>query len=92
MREPVVQRNDVVEIWGTPDATEGSLNNPVIRREGGISFNEKWIYERPRGEPSRPRSRVIYWQRYDFLAAERIEQDGHRVRESAAEILARQIR
>jgi hypothetical protein len=32
---------------------------------------------------------VIYWQRYDFVAAERIERDGHRVPESPAELLAR---
>ncbi len=85
----VLRRNDVVRLWGTPNVTEGSLNDPRIRRENGISWNEKWVYKRPAGEASRPRERVLYWQRYDFVAAERIEQDGHSVRESAAEILAR---
>jgi hypothetical protein len=86
---PVLHRNDVVRLWGTPDATEGSLNDPRIRLENGIAWNEKWVYKQPGGEPSRPRQRVLYWQRYDFVAAERIEQDGHSVRESAAEILGR---
>lgn len=85
----VLRRNDVVQLWGTPDRTEGSLNDPRVRDEHGFRFNEKWIYSKPRGEKSRPRERVLYWQRYDFVAAERVEQDGHRVRETAAEILAR---
>lgn len=84
-----LRRNDVVRLWGTPDRTEGSLNDPRVRTEHGIEFNEKWTYTKPVGEKSRPRERVLYWQRYDFVAAERVEQDGHRVRESAAEILAR---
>ena len=87
--EPAVRRNDVVRLWGTPDRTEGSLNDPRIRHEHGIEFNEKWIYAKPVGEKSRPLERVLYWQRYDFVAAERVEQDGHRVRESATEILSR---
>jgi len=82
-------RNDVVRLFGTPSETLGSVNEPRQQHENGIQFNEKWVYERPKGEPSRPKARVIYWQRYDFLASERIERDGHRVQESEAELLAR---
>jgi hypothetical protein len=86
---PVVRRDDVVRLFGTPDDTAGSVNEPRIRLEHGVEFNEKWIYNWPRNEPTRPRCRVIYWQRYDFVASIRIEQDGHLVRESPAELLNR---
>lgn len=84
-----ITRNDIVRLFGTPTETVGSVNEPRLQHENGIEFNEKWIYERPKGEPTRPKARVIYWQRYGFLASERIERDGHRVRESEAELLAR---
>ena len=82
-----LRRNQVVRLWGTPDRTEGSLNDPRQRHEDGVIFNEKWVYAWPKGEPSRPRERIVYWQRYDFVGACRVEQDGHRVAEGA-EILA----
>ncbi len=84
-----VRRNQVVRLWGTPDQTEGSLNDPRIRHESGISFNEKWVYDWPKGEASRPRERIIYWQRYDFVGALRVEQDGHRVAEGPEVLLQR---
>lgn len=84
-----LRRNEVVRRWGTPDRTEGSLNDPRIRHEDGLAFNEKWIYSWPKGERSRPRERVVYWQRYDFVGACRVEQDGHRVDESGDLIRAR---
>ncbi len=80
-KETSLRRNQVVRLWGTPDRTEGSLNDPRIRHEGGVHFNEKWVYAWPKGEASRPRERIIYWQRYDFVGACRIEQDGHRIAE-----------
>ena len=82
-------RNDVVRLFGTPDETVGSVNEPRIMHEDDVSFNEKWIYNRPRRELSRPRARFIFWQRYDFVASERVERDDHRVRESQEELLAR---
>jgi hypothetical protein len=84
-----IRRNDVVELFGTPDETVGSVNEPRIRHENGHEYNEKWIYHRPRNEPSHPRARIVYWLRYDFVASERVERDGHRVAESEAELLAR---
>ncbi|MBY0274619.1 hypothetical protein K2Z84_04695 [Candidatus Binatia bacterium] len=82
-------RNDIVRLFGTPSETIGSVNEPRQQHEAGFQYNERWIYDRPKNEPSRPKARVIYWQRYDFVASERIERDGHRVPESPAELLAR---
>jgi len=84
-----IRRDDVVGIFGTPDQTTGSVNEPRLQVEHGIAFNEKWVYDRPRREPTRPRARVIYWERYDFVGCVRIEQDGHLVRESASDLLRR---
>jgi hypothetical protein len=79
----------VVELFGTPDETLGSVNEPRIRHENGHEYNEKWTYHRPRNEPSHPRARIVYWHRYDFVACERVERDGHRVAESETELLGR---
>jgi hypothetical protein len=84
-----MQRDDVVSLFSTPDHTEGSVNEPRLRVEHGFEFNEKWIYDRPRREPTRPQARVIYWQRYDFVGCVRIEQDGQVVPESPADLLRR---
>ena len=82
-------RNDVVRLFGTPSETLGSVNEPRQQHADGFQYNERWIYDRPKNEPSRPKQRVIYWQRYDFVASERVERDGHRVPESASELIAR---
>ena len=82
-------RNDIVRLFGTPSETIGSVNEPRQQHEAGFQYNERWIYDRPKNEASRPEARVIYWQRYDFVASERIERDGHRVPESPDELLAR---
>ena len=84
-----IERDDVVGLFGTPDQTAGSVNEPVLQVEHGFEFNEKWIYDRPRREPSHPRARVIYWQRYDFVGCVRIEQDGRVVPESPSDLRRR---
>ena len=61
-------RNVVVGRLGTPDRTEGSVNNPVVQEEDGIRFNEKWIYEHLVDDPSGMPQRAIYWHRYDLIA------------------------
>ena len=61
-----IQRNLVVKFFGTPDATEGSVNEPREREEHGLRFNEKWIYKHPRRDPAEAKERVIYWRRYDY--------------------------
>lgn len=87
--EATLTRNDIVRLFGTPDRTVGSVNEPRLKTEHGIEFNEKWVYDKPANEPSRPRERVVYWQRYDLVGTLRVEQDGHLVPESAAELQSR---
>ncbi|GBD25221.1 hypothetical protein HRbin30_00536 [bacterium HR30] len=64
-----IRRNDVVKLFGTPDRTEGSVNEPREREENGFRFNERWLYKRPRNDPARAYERVIYWHRYDFVGS-----------------------
>ncbi|HLK88232.1 MAG TPA: hypothetical protein VKT27_17150 [Candidatus Binataceae bacterium] len=59
-------RNAIVAILGTPERTEGSLDDPREREENGIRFNEKWIYTHLTGDPAGVPMRVVYWMRYDF--------------------------
>lgn len=60
-------RNAIVAILGTPDRTEGSLDEPRTREENGVRFNERWLYTHLRDDPSGAPMRIIYWLRYDFL-------------------------
>lgn len=87
--EPTIDRDEIVSLFGTPDHTTGSVNEPRLQVEHGIEFNERWVYDRPRHEPTRPRARMIYWQRYDFVGCVRVEQDGQVIRESPAELRSR---
>jgi len=84
-----IQRDEVVALFGTPDQTAGSVNEPELQVEHGFEFNEKWVYDRPRREPTRPRARVIYWQRYDFVGCVRIEPDGRVVPENPSDLRQR---
>ena len=59
-------RNAIVAILGTPDRTEGSLDDPREREEDGVRFNEKWIYKHLRRDPAGATMRTVYWMRYDF--------------------------
>ena len=59
-------RNAIVAILGTPDRTEGSLDEPRTREENGVRFNERWLYTHLRDDPSGAPMRVVYWCRYDF--------------------------
>jgi hypothetical protein len=63
-----VTRNSVVFLLGTPQHTEGSLNDPVEQEELGFHFNEKWLYDDLQNDPAGVPERVIYWHRYDFVA------------------------
>jgi hypothetical protein len=65
---PSVSRNSVVSLLGTPQAVEGSLNDPVEREEFEIHYNEKWTYNNLASDPACVQHRVIYWHRYDFVA------------------------
>jgi hypothetical protein len=63
-----VTRNQVVRLLGTPDRVEGGLNDPTEREEFGIRYNEKWIYDHLHSDPADVANRIIYWQRYGFIA------------------------
>lgn len=64
-----ILRNAVVNYFGTPDATEGSVNEPRERQEHGMRFNEKWIYRHPVRDPADAAERTIYWRRYDYVGS-----------------------
>lgn len=64
-----ILRNAVVKRFGTPDQTEGSLNEPREHSEHGMQFNEKWTYSRPRRDPAGATQRVIFWFRYDYVGS-----------------------
>lgn len=83
-----IRRNVVVQRWGTPQATLGSLNEPRERKENGVEFNEKWVYRLQRVEADDPRERIVYWHRYDFVASFLVEADGRVAREDPAALLA----
>jgi hypothetical protein len=61
-----IHRNQVVELLGTPDRTEGSINDPREQREGSIQYNEKWTYEHLDNDPAGARQRIVFWHRYDL--------------------------
>ncbi len=62
-----IRRNAVVALLGTPDLTEGSLNDPRLYDENGFRFNEKWTYRHLTSDPAGVAMRIIYWWRYDFI-------------------------
>ena len=68
MPGPVI-RNAVVKYFGTPNQTEGSVNEPREREEHGMPFNEKWTYRAPRRDPAGAVERIIYWHRYDYIGS-----------------------
>jgi hypothetical protein len=87
MTRAVVRRNLVVQRWGTPQATVGSLNEPREQEEHGLRFNEKWLYRAPRNDPAKVRERVVYWLRYDFVASYVLDRDGQWAREDPRALL-----
>ena len=64
-----IHRNAVVKYFGTPNVTEGSVNEPREREEHGLRFNEKWIYRHPLRDPAGAAERIIYWRRYDYVGS-----------------------
>lgn len=88
MTSRTVRRNVVVQRWGTPHVTIGSANEAREMEEHGHHFNEKWVYHLAQTEPNQPKERVIYWHRYDFVAAYLVNPNGIAVREDPARILS----
>jgi hypothetical protein len=68
-----VDRGRVWKLLGAPTDQEGSVNDPRLREEHGVRWNEKWIY---RGEHGGEVVRVVLWNRYDFLGVFRVKPDG----------------
>jgi hypothetical protein len=64
-----IHRNLVVKSFGTPDAAEGTVNEPRERQEHGLRFNEKWTYHHPSHDPAGAAERIIYWRRYDYIGS-----------------------
>ena len=68
-----LDRARVWELLGAPTDQEGSVNDPRMRDEYGVRWNEKWIY---RGEDGKTIERVVLWNRYDLVGAFRLRPDG----------------
>ena len=83
-----ITRNLLVQCWGTPQTTVGSVNEPREMEENGVSFNEKWIYRSAQADARHPRERLVYWHRYDFVASIVVDADGRLVTEDVAVLLA----
>ena len=84
----VVDRNAVVECWGTPAETIGSVNEPREMEEHGHRFNEKWVYRLAQPGPDQPSQRWIYWHRYDFVASYLVGPSGDLRAEDLVSLLA----
>ncbi len=86
-----ILRNTVVKYFGTPNQTEGSVNEPREREEYGMQFNEKWVYRSPRRDPAGAVERLVYWHRYDYVGSViRKSKDGEWQRDdSLPEVLGR---
>ena len=81
----VARRVDRGSVWkrlGAPTDQIGSVNDPRTHVEGGVRWNEKWIYRAAEGEEI---VRVVLWDRYDFLGAFRVRPDGMMEPESLPE-------
>lgn len=68
-----LDRGRVWKLLGAPTDQEGSVNDPRLREEFGVRWNEKWIY---RGEDGKSVERVVLWNRYDLVGAFRLRRDG----------------
>ena len=68
-----LDRGRVWELLGAPTDQEGSVNDPRMRDEYGVRWNEKWIY---RGEDGKTALRIVLWNRYDLVGAFRLRPDG----------------
>ena len=67
-----VDRGNVWKLLGAPTEQVGSVNDPRTSEEGGVKWNEKWVY---RGDDDDV-LRVVLWNRYDFLGCFRVHPDG----------------
>ena len=68
-----LDRGRAWKLLGAPTDQEGSVNDPRMRDECGVRWNEKWIY---RGEDGRSVERIVLWNRYDLAGVFRVLPDG----------------
>ena len=68
-----LDRGRAWKLFGAPTDQEGSVNDPRMRDEYGVRWNEKWIY---RGGDGKSVERVVLWNRYDLAGAFRVLPDG----------------
>jgi len=68
-----LDRGRAWELFGAPTDQVGSVNDPHLREEYGVRWNEKWIYL---GEDGKRVDRVVLWNRYDLAGAFRVRPDG----------------
>lgn len=68
-----VARDVVWKRLGAPTDQVGSVNDPRTHEEGGVRWNEKWIYRAPEGDTV---ERVVLWHRYDFQGVFLVKPDG----------------
>ena len=87
MSTQTIVRNLVVQCWGTPNTTVGSVNEPREMEEHGHRFNEKWVYRLSAASPDEPSERINYWQRYDFVGACLVHKNGAVVEEDLGRLL-----
>ena len=73
MRSLSPDRGTVWKQLGAPDDQIGSVNEPRIRRDYGLTWNEKWIY---RGSDGESVVRVVLWNRYDLVGVFAVRADG----------------
>ncbi|MBF6568138.1 MAG: hypothetical protein IVW54_04590 [Candidatus Binataceae bacterium] len=89
----IPRRNAIVALLGTPERTEGSLNDPRLYDENGYRFNEKWIYRDLTEDPAGLPLRIIYWWRYDFIGTvvRATEQDSWRPDQKLLEVVTKKF-
>ena len=68
-----LDRGRAWKLFGAPTDQVGSVNDPRMREEYGVRWNEKWIYL---GEDGKSVDRVVLWNRYDLAGAFQVRADG----------------
>ena len=68
-----LDRGRAWKLFGAPTDQEGSVNDPRMRDEYGVRWNEKCIY---RGGDGKSVERVVLWNRYDLAGAFHVLPDG----------------
>jgi hypothetical protein len=69
-----MQRGAVWKALGAPREQVGSVNDPRIRDDHGVRWNEKWLYPGACDDGS---DRVVLWKRYDLVGVFKVRADGH---------------